>query len=274
MLPYFTARFSRTAVLLCVLFSWISGSPSQIYGQTLGPVPDLAVEFAPKFSYGLDDEAFFNQIFYSKISSASQVVPEYTSTGIVHTIFMSAGTRTKNFENYDFRWRAGLLDMDITRLPFSFGATLLDINNADRLETDIRWANFRVGPSLYYGTPSNYFTLRVVGAAGLTTVKLGDFTYNGLSTGEGLALRKRSYEVGYKGELFVFFADRIAISGSYSHRRMMGGIEPKFFMIEGVLGVRVNQFVTIQGSYTLEASKSGSSSLDKSFIGFGMGLLL
>ena len=164
--------------------------------------------------------------------------------------------------------------MDITRFPFSFGVTLLDVNQADRIETDIRWANFRLGPSLYFGSPSNYFTLRLIGAAGLTTTKLGDFSYSGLSTAEGLSLRKRSFELGYAGELFVFFANKIALSGTYGHRRMSGGIEPKFFMIKGVLGVRVNELVTVQGSYMLEASKSGESSLNKSIVGFGLGLLL
>ena len=234
----------------------------------------MAVEFAPHFSYDLEDDAFFSQVLYSKIASPVEITPNFKSTGVVQTTFMSAGARTKNFEKYDFRWRAGLLNMDITRSPFSFGVTLLDANHTERLEADIRWANFRIGPSIYLGDTRNHITARIVGSAGLTTTKFGEFSYSGLSTNAGLTLRKRSYEFGYAGELFMFFFDKLAISGSFRHRTMTGGINPKIYVLNGILGVRINEFVTIRGSYTLEAIKSGPSSLEKSFIGFGFGLLL
>lgn len=257
---------SCSILLTCVLHS--------AHGQTLGPVPDLALEFSPTFAYDLNQEIFYSQIHYSKVTSATEVAPEYNSAGSVNTTFLSIGTRTKNFEQYDFRWRAGLLKMDMTRIPISMGVTLVDYNQAERLETDVKWVNLRLGPALYLGSPRNYFTLRVIGSAGLTTAKVGDYAYSGLASGEGLALRKRSYEIGYLGEAFAFFANKIAISGSFSHRHLLGGIRPKFYEIKGVLGVRATDFITIYGTYSIEVARSGSSSLENYFAGFGMGILL
>ena len=259
-----------TFTLLCCYFN----SPNKAQAQTLGPIPELAVEFAPYFFYDLDQEAFYSQILYSKVASSSQVAPELKSTGIVQTIFMSIGTRTTNFEDYDFRWRLGLLNMDVIRLPLSMGVTLFDYDKSNRMELDLRWVNLRLGPSVYFGNPSNYFTLRAIGSIGLTTAKFGDFAYEGLASAEGLSLRKRSYEVGYLGETFLFFANKFIISGTYSHRHILGGIRPKIYAVKGILGVRVNSNVTIHGSYSIEATKAGQSTLDNSFVGFGLGLLI
>jgi len=260
-------------VIFTLFFCFYSNS-SKIQAQTLGPIPELAVEFAPYFFYDLDQEAFYSHILYSKIASSSQVAPELKSTGLVQTIFMSVGTRTNNFEDYDFRWRLGLLNMDVIRLPISMGVTLFDYDKSNRMELDLRWVNLRLGPSVYFGNPSNYFTLRAIGSVGLTTAKFGNFAYEGLASTEGLFLRKRSYEVGYLGEAFLFFANKIVLSGTYSHRHILGGIRPRIYTVKGILGVRVNTNVTIHGSYSIEATKSGESSLENSFVGFGLGLLI
>lgn len=240
----------------------------------MGPVPDLALEFAPTFAYDLNQEIFYSQVHYSKLTSSTQVAPEHNSAGSVQTTFMSIGTRTKNFEEYDFRWRAGLLKMDMTRIPISMGVTLVDYNQAERLDVDVKWVNLRLGPSVYLGSPRNYFTLRVIGSVGLTTAKVGDFAYSGLASGEGLALRKRSYEVGYLGEAFAFFANKIAISGSLSHRHLLGGIRPKLYEIKGMLGVRATDYLSFYGTYSIEVARSGSSSLENHIAGFGLGILL
>ncbi|MBX2822318.1 MAG: hypothetical protein KTR29_21660 [Rhodothermaceae bacterium] len=162
---FFTVALKKFPLLVpfALLFCFFSSS-SKLQAQTLGPIPELAVEFAPYFFYDLDQEAFYSHILYSKIASSSQVAPGLKSTGIVQTIFMSIGTRTNNFEEYDFRWRLGLLNMDVIRLPLSMGVTLFDYDKSNRMELDLKWVNLRLGPSVYFGNPSNYFTLRDIGS--------------------------------------------------------------------------------------------------------------
>ena len=257
-----------------VLFTCFISNNQTALSQTLGPIPQLALEVAPYLTYEMDEEVFYSQVLYSKVAPPAQFAPDSRSTGLIQTVFLSAGTRTKDFARYDFRWRAGLLNMDIIRFPLSMGITLFDYNQADRLETDFRWFNLRVGPSFYAGDTRNYFTLRLIGSLGLTTATFGEFSYAGLSTSEGLSLRKRSYEVGYLGEFFFFFASRFGISGSFSHRHLLGGIRPLIYTINSTLGARINEFISFRIIYTIEASYVGSSSLDKSFVGLGLGLLI
>ena len=243
-------------------------------GQTVGPVPELALELAPSFNYSLSDQTFFSEVRYSRIASTDQINGGSKSTGLVQTVFLSVGTRTEDFEDYEFRWRAGLLHMDLIRLPISLGATLLDYNQAGYMDVDFQWFNFRLGPSIYLGNQRTYFTLRTVGNIGLTTAELGDFMHEGLSTREGLSLRKRSYEVGYTGELHFYFANLISINGTLQFRHLLGGIRPKVYTIKGLVGVRATDYLSFLATYSIYITRSGTSTTDQNFIGLGLGILL
>ena len=245
-----------------------------LQGQTVGPVPELAAELSPHFMYDLNEDIYYSQLRYAKIASTSQVLPENNSVGVVYTTFLSAGMRTKNFEDTEFRWRAGLLHMDLIRLPISMGVTLIDYNQSGYLDLDVKWINLRLGPSVYIGNPRNYFTLRGVGHAGITTFRFGTFSYQGLASAPDLNFRKRSYEVGYIGEVQVFMLNTLQLGASLHHRHMLGGIRPKIYEIQGSLGFRINGELSLIGSYVMEFVDAGSSSLDRSYFGLGIGYLL
>ena len=265
---------ANSSVTLVLMSAWFLLLPAQSFAQTLGPIPELAIEVSPQFSYEKESQAFYSQVFYSKVASSAELAPEFKSAGSVQTIFFSFGVRTKDFSNYGFRWRAGLLNMDLIRTPISMGITLIDYNQSGLMDLDVRWINLRLGPSLYIGSDRNYLTLKTIGSAGLTSSKLGTFAYTGLSSSDGLSLRKRSYEVGYTGEILFFFANSIALSSSFSYRHLLGGVRPEFYKLKATLGIKVTDGLSFQGSYSIEAAKSNPSSVDSFFIDFGIGLLL
>ena len=244
-----------------------------LFSQTVGPVPSLAIELAPSFQYDLSNDAFYSRISYSRIASSDQVSPLHKSAGVVQTVFLSIGTRTKDFSDLDFRWRAGLLNMDMVRLPLSMGVTLLDFNQVEQIDLDIQWFNLRLGPSIYLGNPRTYLTMKAVGTLGLTTARLGRFSFEGLASLEDLSFRKRSYEVGYIGEIQLFLSNLVFTEASFQHRHLLGGIRPKLYTITGVIGVRISSYLSLRGSYILEAARASSSSLERDYLSIGLGFL-
>ena len=264
-------QLTQITLSIAITFSFFLAPP--LKSQTVGPVPELAAELSPHFVYDLGENIYYSQLAYSKVASSIQVAPEINSAGSVYTTFLSIGARTKDFDEVDFRWRAGLLHMDLIRIPISMGATLIDYNQSGYIDLDVRWINLRLGPSVYLGNPRNYFTLRAVGHAGITTVRFGDFAYEGLASTQDLSLRKRSYEVGYLGELKIFFLNTVQIATSLKYRHMLGGIRPQIYEAKGSLGFRLNGELSLSWSYALEVVEAGSSSLDRSYLGVSMGVL-
>lgn len=260
--------------LLSIAFLLAGTCVNTTLGQTVGPVPELAVEIAPYVTYDLSDNTYFTQFNYSKVASSSQVAPEMNSTGSVYTTFLSVGMRTKDFEDIDFRWRAGLLNMDLVRIPLSMGVSLVDYNKSGYLDLDVTWVNLRLGPSLYLGNPDNYISLRAVGTAGISTLRFGSFSYAGLSSNQGLELKKRAYEVGYLGEMDVFLFDTLSLNASFKYRHLLGGIRPEIYHLNGSIGFRVTESFSFQTTYTIEVVESGPSSIDRSYLIFGIGYLL
>ena len=242
--------------------------------QTVGPVPELAAELSPHFTYDHSNNIYYSLIKYAKVASTTQVLPQDNSIGTVYTTFLSAGVRTKDFDDVEFRWRAGLLNMDLIRLPISMGITLVDYNQSGYLDMDVKWVNLRLGPSVYVGSKRNYFTLRAVGQAGITTFRFGTFAYDGLASNQDLNFRKRSYEVGYTGEMKFFLFNTLQLSAALHHRHMLGGIRPQLYELHGSLGFRVTGELSLIGSYSFEKVDAGSSSLDRSYIALGVGYLL
>ena len=266
--------FFQRIYLFLLFIALLPALPSR--AQTVGPVPELAAELSPHFTYDLENNIYYSLIKYAKVASTAQVLPNNNSksTGTVYTTFLSAGLRTIDFDDVEFRWRAGLLNMDLIRLPISMGATLLDYNQSEHLDLDVKWVNLRLGPSVYIGNPRNYFTLRAVGQAGITTFRFGTFAYEGLASNQDLNFRKRSYEVGYIGEMKVFLFNTLQLSAALHHRHMLGGIRPLVYELQGSLGFRINGELSLIGSYSFEMVEAGSSSLDRYYIALGVGYLL
>ena len=179
-----------------------------------------------------------------------------------------------DFADPVFRWRAGLLDMDFLRTPVSMGVTLLDFNYRDRIESEIRWVNLRVGPALYLGNSKTYFSLRAIAQGGLTTSQFGTFAYTGLAPSAELNRRKRSYEVGYAGEAELFLFSRISLKASFSHRHLLGGIRPQLYHAMLIAGFRVSPSTSIITSYELEEARAASSKLQQNGLHLGLAFLL
>ena len=227
----------------------------------------LGIELSPHFQYDYTSGSYYASMMYSRIASSSQIDPDAKGTGLVRTVFGSLGTRTDDLKTFDFRWRAGLIDMDFVRTPISMGLTLVDYNKISLLELDVRWVNLRVGPSIYIGNPSNHFSLRAIGTGGVTTMKIGKFAYSGLEADDELQARKRSYEIGYLGEAKLFVASRFSLSGAFQFRHLLGGLSPKRYTVTGKFGVQVSPFVAIQAIYSLEEMRLSRTSLDRQMFG-------
>ena len=269
-----TARVFWRFATSCLCIPFLVYLPNGVcLAQNVGPVPDLALHLSPQFIYDQELGTYHSHLYYARIASSTQVAPGKKSTGVVETVFLRAGVRTQNFETFDFRWRAGLLNMDFIRTPFATGVTLLDFNYSGLREVDVTWVNLRFGPSLYLGNPNNYVTIRAVGMGGINTVEMGSFSFEGLAARDELRLRKRSYEVGYLGEIQVFLARAIQLTGEFKYRHLLGGIRPQLYSLSGSLGVKVTTASSILISYTTETNDVDPFSLNKTLLGIAVGIL-
>ena len=246
--------------------------PAQAYAQLYEVGQHLGIEIVPRGVYDYTADAYYAEVMYSRIASSQQIDPTSKGIGLVRTVFLAAGARTQDLSTFDFRWRAGLIDMDFIRTPLSMGLTLIDYNKSGLLELDVRWINIRLGPSIHLGSPTTYFTLKAVGTGGVTTLKMGSFAYAGLEADAELAARKRSYEIGYIGEAVVMIADRVSLSGLFEYRHLLGGLRPERYQLTGQLGVRISENISIQGIYALEDMRLARSSMDRQLFGGLMSL--
>ncbi len=245
----------------------------QAAGQMAGSIPNLAIEISPRGFYDLEDEVYYGQLMYSRIASATQIDPTSKGTGLARTAILSAGMRTPDLETFDFRWRVGVIDMDLLRTPLSMGLTLVDYDKSGFLELDVRWVNLRLGPSIYIGNEQSHFALRAVGVGGLTTMKLGEFSYAGLGLADEINNRKRSYEVGYLGELRVLIANLLSIEATYQYRNQLGGIRPNIVQLRGFIGFRFNDTFSVAGTFIAEETSARSSSISRRGAGLTISLV-
>lgn len=228
--------------------------------QAVGTIPNLGIEISPTVIYDQSTGAYHSQLMYARVASPKQIDPNARGTGTIQTLFFSAGTRTTNFETFDFRWRAGLIAMDLIRTPLSMGVSLVDYNESGLLDTDIKWINLRLGPSVFIGNDRTHLAIRAIGVGGITTLKLGSFSYTGLGSSQELRTRKRSYEVGYLGETRILFANRVSIIGSFQYRNQLGGLRPNIYQATGKLGFRLTPIASLQGICMIEETHVGRSS--------------
>lgn len=254
-------------VVLCLL------PASAALGQFAGSVPNLAIELTPKAFYDFENEAYYGQFMYSRIASALQIDPDASGTGLARTAILSAGVRSTDLERYDFRWRVGVIDMDLIRTPLSMGLTLVDYDKSGFLELDVKWVNLRLGPSIYLGNDRSHFALRAVGIGGLTTLRLGEFAYSGLGLTEEVNNKKRSYEIGYLGEMRVLIANVFSLEASYRFRNQLGGLRPNIVQLNGFLGLRFSDTISVAGTYLIEETTAGTNKITRQGIGARLSLV-
>ena len=104
--------------------------PANVFAQLYEVGEHLGIEIVPRGVYDYTSDAYYAEIMYSRIASSQQIDPTSKGIGLVRTVFLSAGARTQDFSTFDFRWRAGLIDMDFIRTPLSMGLTLIDYNKS------------------------------------------------------------------------------------------------------------------------------------------------
>lgn len=226
--------------------------PSSTQAQAVGNIPDLGIEISPRLLYDASSSSLFAHVLYARIASLDQVDPNGRGMGDIKTIFLAAGARSKDLQTPDFRWRAGLIAMDLIRTPISMGLSVIDYDQSGLPDTDVKWLNLRIGPSLFLGNERTHFALRAVGTGGITTLKLGTFSYTRLGFEEEVNTRKRSYEVGYQGEVRILLKNFISIIAHYQHRNLLGGLRPTFDRATGKLGFKFSSALSAQGIYFIE----------------------
>ena len=120
----YTFLFRALFIVLCLF-------PTQYgFGQIAGSIPDLAIEISPRLYYDYENEEYYGQLMYSRIASALQIDPDAKGTGLARTAILSAGARSADLKSVAFRWRVGVIEMDLIRTPLSMGLTLLDYDKS------------------------------------------------------------------------------------------------------------------------------------------------
>lgn len=263
--------FSQYCLALVFLVSFIPVEKTT--AQVAGSIPDLAIELSPRVFYDYDNEAYYGQFMYSRIASAMQIDPDSKGTGLARTAILSAGVRSADLESFDFRWRVGVINMDLIRTPLSMGLTLLDYDKSGFIDLDVKWVNLRLGPSIHIGNERSFFALRAIGIGGLTTMRLGDFAYRGLGTAEDVDIKKRNYEVGYMGEMRVLMGNLVSIEASFKYRNQLGGLRPNIYQLKGFLGFRFTDTFSILGTFLAEETTAGASTVRRQGVGFYVSLV-
>lgn len=266
-LKYFSKYWFVLGFLLVVSL------PQRATAQIAGSIPDLAIELSPQFFYDYDNDAYYSQLMYSRIASSLQIDPDSKGTGLARTAILAAGARSADLKSYDFRWRVGVIDMDLVRTPLSMGLTLIDYDKSGFLDLDVRWVNLRLGPSIYIGNERSFFALRAVGVGGLTTIRMGDFAYDGLGAVSELNTKKRSYEVGYLGEVRVLLGNLVSLQSTFQYRNQLGGLRPNIYQLRGFLGFRFTEGFSLMGTFLAEEASVGSSTVRRKGIGLYIGLV-
>lgn len=145
----------------------------------------------------------------------------------ISTLMLAGGMLfNSSFDTTEFRWRAGLLDVNINRKLLFIGGTLLDYDQSRLLEKDFRWFNLRLGLGPVLRKHSFFISPKVVGSLGAGSWKLGNNNY--ISLGNVADTTYSGMEGGFQVGLDIGFLRRVHISTTYSERILIDGQEPHF----------------------------------------------
>ncbi|GIV60962.1 MAG: hypothetical protein KatS3mg043_2051 [Rhodothermaceae bacterium] len=154
------------------------------------------------------------------------LLPAVSSDSHFDVLFGAAGARFGNDLPTRFRWRAGLLDLDVFRPPFGAGLTLLDVDRAGVPDLHARWLAVRLGPSLRLGGPAFFVEPRFIGNGALSSLRLGQTQYDGL--GPGTRDTRTALEAGYTAGLLVQLGPHLHLTASSGYQIHYGGPDPSF----------------------------------------------
>ena len=125
-----------------------------------------------------------------------------------------------------FVWQYRLAYLQFSR-KFIFGeATLLDLNEADRMSEDYRWIQGALGLQVGAGGRVVSGLLRAILQLGLGRWQLGQENY--LELGPAVARRLRGVESGYRLETRAGLFRRLHLQVQYRYRILLDQFEPTF----------------------------------------------
>lgn len=109
-----------------------------------------------------------------------------------------AGVRTGLDGGWRFRGRIALAEADLYRAPIAIGLTLGEYDRTGRFEEESRWIDVRTGLSVRWDSDRLAAEPRLVGSAGLTTIRPGSAAWElGPAAGE----RTTGLDLGARAEL-------------------------------------------------------------------------
>ncbi len=161
-------------------------------------------------------DAETNQILLiaSRRVPVSMLLPNVSTDSYFDILFGAAGVRF-GARDTNFRIRAGLIRFDLFRPPFGIGATLIDFDRAGIPDLHARWLALRLGPSLRIGGDDFALEPRLIGSAGMSSLRLGLINYPRLGAS---AVRTRTgLEVGYRAALLLQLGPALSAKGFYTH---------------------------------------------------------
>ena len=152
------------------------------------------------------------------------LLPGVASDSYFSLLYGAAGVRYGRDIPTRFRWRAGLLDMNLFRPPFNAGLTLLDYDRSGLPDLYARWLALRTGPSLRLSAHPLRLEARLMGNAGLSTFRFGRSTYRAL--GRPAASSQTGLDAGYRIQVLGLLGDALSVMGEYAWQHQVGGAAP------------------------------------------------
>ncbi len=214
-------------IALSVIASTVCAQPRLPFGR--GPVR-LGIQ------YNNFDPATLHQVTATLSQTGGTGIRRNVTSHIqISSLNLAGGIRfDSQFNSAEFRWRAGLLDLNINRKLLLFGGTLLDYDKSNRLDKDLRWFNLRLGLRPSLGRRSISISPYLIGTVGAGSWRLGQTNYPKLDM-----IADSSYsgvEGGYRCGLSVRFTRKLTISAEFSGRILVDGQEPRFHTISTEVG--------------------------------------
>ena len=214
-------------IALSVIASAVCAQPRLPFGR--GPVR-LGIQ------YNNFDPATLHQVTATLSQTGGTGIRRNITSHIqISSLNLAGGIRfDSQFNSAEFRWRAGLLDLNINRKLLLFGGTLLDYDKSQRLDKDFRWFNIRLGLRPTLGRRSISISPYLIGTVGAGSWRLGQTNYPKLDM-----VADSSYsgvEGGYRCGLSVRFTRKLTISAEFAGRILVDGQEPRFHTISTEVG--------------------------------------
>ncbi len=212
---------------LSVLTSAVCAQPRLPFGR--GPVT-LGIQ------YSNFNPAILHQITVSLSQTGGLGFRQNATSRIqISSLNLAGGVRFDDqFNSTEFRWRAGLLNLNINRKLFLFGGTLLDYDKSKQLDKDFRWFNISLGLCPILSKRLISISPYLIGTVGAGSWKLGQTNYPKLNV-----VADSSYsgtEGGYRAGLTIRFTRKLTISTEFTGRIFVDGQEPRFQTISTEVG--------------------------------------